>query len=544
MNKLQYEIVKFKGIVKDITPVELMNGVQPGPDMPPPNVWTHGKNVHFDNESTHRVGGYAPFTPALPPDSFPIFGINVLTPTQSYWIWVNGYTSASPLIYVTDGVNHFNITPAIPLTGGLPGEWSGCVLNGVPVINNGVDAPLWWDGDTSNDMQPLPDWPVDQRCKAIRAYKYHLIAMNLTRASIHIPEQYAWSAGADPGTIPSEWTPTASNDAGDNILATGDGGILDGLALRDDFIVYKAHSTHIMSYIGGQFVFTTRKLFNTSGIQALNCVQELRGHHWVFTDDDMIKHDGNTFQSIADKRVRQFILNGVNPDTQLLAHVTARVPTDEIWFCFPTVDNTRLNLALIYSFTDGAWGTRELPDVTYIANGIIPTTGIAPSWDDATTTWVTDTRFWSQADYSITNDNLLMFHPGQGIPQLPGRLYNVDASDDNDGEPVEAMVERTDWTIGGESAVWDNVLIRSIYPTITGAPGDIINVQVAGTSIPGQPIPWSQPQPFTIGVDTLESLKIDAMSYGRYLNIRFSSTGGAPWEIHRIGIEYVPETKF
>ncbi|RKZ92543.1 MAG: hypothetical protein DRQ40_08610, partial [Gammaproteobacteria bacterium] len=140
--------------------------------------------------------------------------------------------------------------------------------------------------------------------------------------------------------------------------------------------------------------------------------------------------------------------------------------------------------------------------------------------------------------------NLLMFHPGEGIPQLPGRLYNVDASNDNDGEPVEAMVERTDWTIGGESAVWDNVLIRSIYPTITGLQGDIINVQVAGTSIPGQPIPWSTPQPFTIGVDTLESLKIDAMSYGRYLNIRFSSTGGAPWEIHRIGIEYVPETKF
>ena len=44
--------------------------------------------------------------------------------------------------------------------------------------------------------------------------------------------------------------------------------------------------------------------------------------------DDIIRHDGNTFQSIADYKVRQFVLNGINPDNQLLAHVASNIPTD------------------------------------------------------------------------------------------------------------------------------------------------------------------------------------------------------------------------
>lgn len=659
MNKLRYELFKLKGIVKDIEPVELMNGAMS--DGIRPNVWTAGSNVHFDNESTHRVGGYLGFADPLPEGSHPVFALNVLTPAQSYWIWVDESTD-NALIYVTNGTNHFNITdsPNLVTDGGFDdplewefinagtdssqgvlytttdiecsikqpfttiggdgyditfdiidnepydsavnsvvevsigggssavfsdvgthtvrlvsagltngiefvtdllvpgtvdiiidnvsvkavngstiskneGYWSGCILNGVPVLNNGIDSPFWWDGNTSNPVETITGWPADQRCSAIRSFKYHLIALNLTRNSVQIPELYAWSNSADPGTLPTEWDATPSNDAGDNILATSDGQIIDGLALRDSFVIYKAHATFIMDYVGGQFVFSVRKLFNTSGIQALNCVQELRGHHWVFTDDDVIMHDGNTFNSIADNKIRKVMLGGINPDAQQLALVVANAPTDEIWFCLPGVDSPRLSTALIYSFTDQAWGVRYLPEVSHIAVGIFPEEGTDPTWDGAISQWDDAIQQWSDSSYSITNDRLMMCAPEQS------KLYNVDASDSNDGEPLYAMIERTDWTIGGEDMIWDNVLVRSIYPIMTGQGGDVISVQIAGTQSPGESVQWSTPQDYVIGNI---NIKIDAIVHGRFLNVRFSSTGGSPWGIHRIGVEYVQESKY
>ena len=121
------------------------------------------------------------------------------------------------------------------------------------------------------------------------------------------------------------------------------------------------------------------------------------------------------------------------------------------------------------------------------------------------------------------------------------KLYNVDAANDNDGEPIEAYIERTDWTIGGENNIWSNVLIRSIYPVITGSEGDTVRIKVAGSRSPGKALEWSPEREYIIGQTTG---KIDALVHGRYLNLRISSSGGNPWELHRVGVGYIEKAKF
>lgn len=538
MKSVIHTIFKLRGIIKDIEPVELMNGVPPHKGFPTPAVWTGGSNIHFDKESTHRVGGYAGFADPMPVGAVPIFQMNVLTPDISYWMWVDIAVPSAPLIWVTDGTSHFDITPVGGLTGGGVGEWTGAILNGVPVLNNGIDAPIWWDGATSNPMDTLPGWPENTLAKSIRAYKYHLVAMNLTENGLNIPEKYMWSDAADPGSVPEEWESTPENEAGFNTLSATAGGIVDGLKLRGDFMIYKQHSTYIMSYVAGQFVFNVRSLFVTTGIQALNCVKELRGRHYVFADDDVIVTDGNSFDSIIDNQMRDLLFNGINPDNHHMCHLAINVPTDEVWIVAPSVDSELCDYALVHSFEDGVWGVRELPETAYVADGIVPVEDIETTWDGSTTEWIQDLRRWADANYSVTSDRLIMNSPNQN------RLFNVDAAFDNAGEPLQAYVERTDWVLGGQEAMWVNNLVQAVYPIITGTDGDVVKVRVAGTQVPGGAVPWSAEQDYVIGADTFQAIKLDVLTHGRMFNIRFSSAGGSPWSLHRMGVEYIPMSKY
>jgi hypothetical protein len=523
MDQEQKAAFKYNGIVKDIPALELV-------DVP---VWSDGKNVRFDNDQTIRCDGYSRLADPLPAGSKPIFLQSVLTPLTSYWIWVS---AESPMkIYVTDGTIHFDITPVAGVTGGEAGEWTGTLLNNLPVLNNNIDVPVWWNGDTGTPMQPLPDWPANTTAKSIRAFKYHLVAMNITTNSVNAPEMVMWSSAADPNQVPASWTPDPSNDAGDTLLATEQGGIVDGGPLKDFFVIYRAHSSALMTYVAGQYVFAFRELFVTSGIQSLNCWVEMRGKHYVFADDDVIVHDGNSFVSIVDKRIREYLLQGINPDNKKMTQVIGRTETDDIWIIVPAVGNDYQNVAVVYNHVHDVFGVRELPNTSYVETGIIPNEGPDPTWDGATTTWNPDPRWWNKANYSISNDAVLM--ADSNTP----RLLDVDSSKDNDGEPIEAYVERSWITVGGDQGVWENNLMTSFYPRITGTVGDVVTMRVGASKSMNESIKWNPPIDFTIDN---EPTKLDSICHGRYLHIRFSSVGGSRWALHRVYYEHVPMAKY
>jgi len=527
MRNVLQEVVKFKGIVKDIPPMELM-------EVP---VWTEGRNVHFDDGSTHRVGGYGRMADALPAGAEPVFLHPVLTPDAAYWMYVSD-DGITVTIYVTDGSTHYDITPAAGLTTGGVGIWTGTTLNGLPCLNNSIDVPFWWDGDTGNVCQPLPDWPATTRAGSIRAYKYFLVAVNLVIDGVAVPNMIMWSDAADPNSVPGSWTPLPSNSAGDNILAEELGGIVDCEVLRDQLIIYRQHSTATCSYVAGQYVFVFRELFNTSGIQALNCAQEVRGHHYVITDDDIIMHDGNTFKTIVDNILRRFIFAGISPELQSICCTAVRTSIDEVWFAFPSVDSTLLDIVAIYSLEDKVFGIREVPDVAHIKTGIIPDDDYDNTWDESLYIWQEDPRFWGEANYSITNDGLLMADPAVA------RLLHVDKLHSNDGEPVVAFVERTFHTLGGEQGIWSNCLTQDIWPNITGSDGNKLQIRIGAAQSPSHAIEWGPTVDYTIGEKPPHVPKIDSLVHGRFMCMRFSSTGGDPWQLHRVGIEYVELGKY
>jgi hypothetical protein len=501
--KPAYVNVKLMGMVQDIPPEELPN-----------DVFSDGNNIRFKDQAAERTDGYAAWGGSMPVGADPVYLLPVLTATTAYWIYCT-----IDEIYVTDGSTHWDITPAAGIATVEPYNWSGVVLNGVPVLNNGSDAPIYWDLNTSNPMVDLPGWPATWKCKTITASQYHLFALSITKNSVEYPDLVHWSEAAEPGALPQEWDPTAANDAGSFQLSETPGEVLDGAMLRGNLILYKRHSTYIADYVGGTFIFNKRLLFATAGIQAAGCVAEYEGKHYVFTQDDVLVHDGNQPSSIVNWRVKNEIVENINPAAQELCVVAARHSANEIWICFPSGQNTKLDTAYIYNLKTGDIGRRALNDVSHVARGVVPYLGQSNTWASDTEQWDEDSTVWNQANYSATADSLLLADTDNEL------IYHVGAGDDEAGADIVAYVERIGLHLQPDEK---EMFWTHLYPRITGEAGDVVRVRVGGQRHFDDAVTWNGYHNFTIGTSKYIPVQLNY----RYLAVRLESTGGKVWKLH------------
>ena len=509
-----YERIDLNGIVLDLPPEEV-----------PEDSWTDGINVHFKDTSVERVGGYDNYAEPLPdfPNEKPRFLLPVVSGDIAYWMYCTDTE-----VYVTDGSTHYHLTKAITLSAAPVGAWTGTSLNGVPVINNQVDIPYWWDGDTANDIQPLPDWDSTWRCKAIRSFKYHLFALHMTEGVNDFPYKLRWSHAADAGSIPSSWTPEPANQAGDTILSDQQGSIVDAALLRDNLVIYQRFNASLCRYVAGQYIFAFSKLFTASGVQATNCVAEYNGRHYVMTDSDVISHDGNVSQSVVTWKIKNALIDSIDGDNVGLCQVSMRKATDELWLCIPEQGNDTLTRAYVLNLITGHVGVRSLPNVHYVSRGLVTPDASGAVWDDDDQPWDDDVTTWNEGTSSNSSDSFMM------ADYDGARLLTVDTSDTNDGENVAAYVER----IGLDLGDWTkNKLALAIYPRISGADGDIINIRVGGQRLFNDPVDWYPPQEFEIGRDVYVPVNITF----RYLAIRFEAATAHGWKLHQFTIKYTEE---
>ena len=97
----------------------------------------------------------------------------------------------------------------------------------------------------------LPNWITNGTCKTIKAFGNYLMALNLTEGGTNLPNKVRWGDTAEDFSYPSTWTAAATNDAGAVTIGDEADEIIDGLALKESFIIYKGNSTWIANYIGG-----------------------------------------------------------------------------------------------------------------------------------------------------------------------------------------------------------------------------------------------------------------------------------------------------
>lgn len=534
----------------------------------PANAWSSLSNIRCKRGRIEPMDGYEDMTSIINTGSQPVYEhqlVPLSNATSFYWLYPydsdgDGYAED---INVIDQAG--TITPITRNTGTDTytdsDQWSVCTLGGVVILNNGIDNPQYWGGNTGTDCLPLPyddgvatpattyvwnainaevnantdDSTGDisngtgntYKAKVIRAFKNQLIALNITEGSGNYPHMIHWSHPAEPGTVPVTWDyQNDAYDAGRVNLGETSGWVLDAIPLGDILIVYKEDAIYRLSYVGGEFIYDRDTVTTSHGLYTTNCAVDFGNTHFCVGDGVVYIHSGGEIKNILEGKSADNLFNAIDETYYYRTFVVHNKPENEIWICYPETDNQWANKALIWNYSTGAWYPRDIPQSSSIKIGQSLTgTGISV-WDNVSdvgdldgagyTTWAAwDSDQWVTRDYSAIGDTLIA------------------ASD----QLIKFNVGQTSNTV---TATRTNILpdeIDSWYmfkEVIPHASGESFSVQIGTQTVLDGSVTWESSQTFTPGT----SRKLDFRCSGPIFAIRFS--GNNNWRISEYTIDVVP----
>ena len=483
--------------------------------------WSSVTNCVFRNGFLQRCEGNEAFVDT--PSVTPYFLLPFRTGTQLGLIHV-GLTAA----YVDLGGTRTDISPASPFTGAASDRWTGGVFNGIAIINNGVDKPHFWNGNTATDFASLTNWPATHTCRAIRPHGNVLMAMDVTISGTRYPSRMLISAIADTGAVPPSWDVTdPAREAKDFDIEGGDV-IVDGLSLGDVFVVYKTASTHTLRYIGGQEVWARTKVQGGVGILARGCVADTPVGHVCLTTGDVVIHQGGTPRSIATDAVRNTIFAEMDPDYYERAFVVANPSQSEVWVCYPTA-GAACSKAAIWNWRDNVWSFRTLRNVLHGAHGQMPTAS-GTTWDADTGSWDEAADTWGGAATSPNDQKLVLAHVLPAITMVGYGLTDA-------GLSLTAEAVRTGIALDDGQTV---KTYRGAWPRVSADSGVALGITAGYAMVPDATPTWGTERTYTVGT----SYKVDDLVSGRFLAFKIRSTGDVSWRIRSVDLDVVPRGRF
>lgn len=513
------------GIVSDLHPYDL-----------PPHALSAGVNVRFKNKKITR-GPVFREVYELPSDFQPSYLFAVPPVIEGNDALVTVSADGTQMYALTGGTTLVDVTPVAPHTVNTEFPWSHTFLGSIAYLNQKDGPPLM---RRSQDLKflTLEAWPTNYRCAALRSYKDFLLALGVAQVGTEYPTMVKWSDFATFGAPPSSWdTDDTTNSAGENIINEMRTPIVDGLTLRDSFIIYCQNEVWIMDYIGGNFMFRWRRLYDKRGTINQNCIVHVDGLHYVFDRNDIYVHDGSSPPvSICDGKVKEFIFDNLQQDKRQLCFASHDPRLSEIYFAYPSDDSlvgfadptTGCNRIAAFNYLEGSWSFYDAPNVIGSASSAIPA-GISYEDDVAITYAVSEAIYRDQpADKEVHTIFASAKDATQGLTE--NRLLGLDLMVGGRlDKPVCAetvkpsLVERIgiDLDEGGVPLPSYKV-VHTLYPQLglEGATG--VEFQFGCSDVPDGSVTWTANLPY----DPTLSTKVDTGRIaGRYLSWRLHYDG-------------------
>ena len=367
--------------------------------------------------------------------------------------------------------------------------------------------------------------------KSIRAFRSFLVALNVNRGGVSYPRVVKWSTEAGIQGVPSSWNETTSTvDAGEFELADTKGDILDGLQLRDTFMIYKEDATYSMSFVGTPFIFSFRQLSPTIGAIAKNCVAEFDGGHAIFGKGNFYINDGQRLKPILPQKLKEYVFTTLDGAQINKCFVAADYGRTEILFCF-TADGALTNhpnKAIVWNYITNTFTIRDLPDLAHIGYGNVGNPTTSTTWANTTTTWAGTTGPWTMS-YDLQDKVLLFADPANT------KLYRDGSGNREDTSDMVSYIERTGLTMNGQGQPDHTTVkrISSIWPKMSISGSDSINVYLGTQMSTEGGISWNAPVTF----DPNTQSKVSVRGTGKLYAVRFESTTDMNWELDGYSIE-------
>ena len=515
--------------------------------------------AHSDNDTVSRANVWYDVTRASGGDysatasenwtSTIIGGVLVMTngyDVPQYWALTNGIPLSTtkmqdlndwPSLTALDGgINDAVTTITVDSTSTFPS--SGRMTIGSEDIDyTGVTATTFTGctrGANSTSAASHSDdavVSVNVYCRSMRAFRTFLVGLYVQKAGVNYPRLVKWSTEASTQSTPTSWNETDSTvDAGEYELADTKGDILDGLQLRDSFMIYKEDATYSMQFVGVPFIFSFRQLSPTIGAIAKNCVAEFDGGHAIFGKGNFYINDGQRLKPILPQKLKEYVFTQIDGDEVEKSFVAADYGRNEILFCYVSDGSigNQCDQAVVWNYITNTFVIRDLPDLSHMGYGVIRDPTRSSSWADSTNQWDTIAGPWTTS-FDSTDKVLLFASPTNT------KLYRNGAGNKEDTSDMISYVERSGLTLN-EQGVPDHSSvkrIKAIYPKMKVSSTNLVNIYVGSQMSTEEGISWKTPVQFTPNTQS----KVSVRATGKMYAVKFESTGDLDWELDGYSIE-------
>ena len=161
----------------------------------------------------------------------------------------------------------------------------------------------------------------------------------------------------------SQWTPAASNTAGDLRLSQGSR-IIVGKKTRRETLVFTDRALFSLQFIGPPYTFGSVLLADNVRIAGPNAIGSTNDIVFWMGFENFFLYDGRV-QPIACS-VRSYVFDNINRDQLEKITCGTIASENEVWWFYPSADSVENNRYVVFNYAENIWFTGELNRTAWI----------------------------------------------------------------------------------------------------------------------------------------------------------------------------------
>ena len=360
-----------------------------GTDYSNPNSWIDGNLVRFENGFLKNIGGWRKLKDT-PLDGTPIGAyayrtnepsdvLAVGTREKVYVLYRNQWYNITPVGFSNDKGNSplgFGAHIYGQENFGDARSTSGLLFNTQPfaftnfgellLFVSGSDGKVYQWSPQGGGNHSTPDTIATQVTNSPTNASGVLVTNErhvLCFGAANNPRKISWSSRE---TL-TDWTPTATNSAGDLEVVTG-GEVLGGVKYGTDVIVFTDVGINKVYYTGAPFIYGIQEAGQNCRAASMRTVVNAGDFICWMGDNSFYLYNGRVQKIPSD--VHDFVFDNINYQYRRAATGGHNQLFSEVWWFFPSGESTVPNKYIIWNYKEQHWSIGELDRSFWIDQGV------------------------------------------------------------------------------------------------------------------------------------------------------------------------------
>jgi hypothetical protein len=364
------------------------------------------------------------------------------------------------------------------------------------------------------------------RARIVDVFAKHVIALNtVDELDGAVPNRWWWS-GLDDA---EDWRyDDPASEGGFQTLQPNSQPITGGAALRDSYVIFQEHMTHLVNYVGGTLVFAKQVVNSRIGALSQGLVQSAGDVVIFFGQNNIYRFDGYSFDTIGEGNNR-WIFKGLNMAQVSQSFSFIDRSTKEAWFVIPH-DSDRPNLACIYDITNNLWTFEDIdasagctqdgldyPTIARTQFGISSSSSSSASSSSSSSMSSLSSSSSSSSSESSSSSSQSASSSSYAEADADAKSYLMDVgvTDNDDDYPRSSYFITGEYDLEMPGRIKE---IAEIWPVVEELSNDI-HLSIGSRSRISDDIVWEELEPYT------DQEVMGTRSYGVYLSFRVEADG-------------------